>query len=145
MSLLETRFGGKSTYDIKLGDFFPAEFACPHCLNVNILEELWRACQMIRDAAMRPVIIDSGYRCPTWNQSVGGSKDSDHIHGFAADIRIPGMTPDEVGKIAARFSETIKRMGIYMDRDFVHIGVRSRGPGTWRRWRVNADGEINGE
>lgn len=142
MSLIETRFCGVSTYGIKLGNFYPAELACPHCLKVNILEELWRAVQMMRDAAMAPLIITSGYRCPIHNQAVGGSKDSDHMHGYAADISIPGMSADEVGKLAARFPEVIKRIGIYMNKDFVHVGVCNRGKGTFEFWRVNADGEM---
>lgn len=142
MSFLHTTFIGKSTHDIKLGNFYPAEFACPHCHVVMIHEDLWRAVQMIRDAAMAPVIINSGFRCSIHNQVVGGSENSDHLYGFAADICIPGMTADEVGKIAARFPQTIKRIGVYMNKDFVHIGVRDRGVRTWRRWRYDEAGGL---
>lgn len=36
-----------------------------------------------------PIIIGSGYRCPTLNKAVGGSPTSQHMTGEAADIHIP--------------------------------------------------------
>jgi hypothetical protein len=44
----------------------------------------------------KPVMINSAYRGPAVNEKVGGSKASQHMVGCAADIRIPGMNPDEV-------------------------------------------------
>jgi hypothetical protein len=44
----------------------------------------------------KPVMINSAYRGPEVNAHVGGSKSSQHMVGCAADIRIPGMSPDEV-------------------------------------------------
>jgi zinc D-Ala-D-Ala carboxypeptidase len=46
----------------------------------------------------KPIIINSAYRGPEVNKHVGGSKNSQHMIGCAADIRVPGMTPDEVCK-----------------------------------------------
>lgn len=34
----------------------------------------------------KPITVNSGYRCPELNKAVGGSKTSDHVKGFAADI-----------------------------------------------------------
>jgi hypothetical protein len=44
----------------------------------------------------KPVMINSAYRGPAVNAHVGGSKSSQHMVGCAADIRIPGMNPDQV-------------------------------------------------
>lgn len=44
----------------------------------------------------KPVMINSAYRGPAVNEKVGGSKSSQHMVGCAADLRIPGMNPDEV-------------------------------------------------
>jgi hypothetical protein len=44
----------------------------------------------------KPVMINSAYRGPAVNEKVGGSKSSQHMIGCAADIRIPGMNPDQV-------------------------------------------------
>jgi len=44
----------------------------------------------------KPIMINSGFRSEAVNNSVGSSNKSDHRRGCAADIRVPGMTPDEV-------------------------------------------------
>jgi len=41
-------------------------------------------------------MINSAYRGPLVNAAVKGSKNSQHLIGCAADIRVPGMTPDAV-------------------------------------------------
>ena len=53
-------------------------------LAVNVL-------QPVREHYGRGVKVNSGYRSPEVNASVGGSKTSDHCKGFAADIEIPGV------------------------------------------------------
>jgi len=47
--------------------------------------------QPVRDHYGRSVKVNSGYRSPEVNASVGGSKTSDHCKGFAADIEIGGV------------------------------------------------------
>ena len=44
----------------------------------------------------KPIIINSAFRCHEVNQAVGSKDSSQHRHGCAADIRVPGMIPDEV-------------------------------------------------
>ena len=44
----------------------------------------------------KPIIVNSGFRSEGVNNAVGSSNKSDHRRGCAADIRVPGMTPDEV-------------------------------------------------
>lgn len=40
----------------------------------------------IRELWGRPLTVNSGFRCPTLNQAVGGSSTSQHTRGEAADI-----------------------------------------------------------
>jgi hypothetical protein len=44
----------------------------------------------------KPVIITSAYRSKAVNDVVGSKDTSQHRLGCAADLRVPGMTPDEV-------------------------------------------------
>lgn len=44
----------------------------------------------------KPVIINSAFRSKKVNDAVGSSDRSQHRIGCAADIRVPGMTPDQV-------------------------------------------------
>jgi zinc D-Ala-D-Ala carboxypeptidase len=46
----------------------------------------------------KPVLINSGFRSKQVNDAVGSKDTSQHRLGCAADIRIPGMTPNEVVK-----------------------------------------------
>ena len=46
----------------------------------------------------KPIMINSAFRSKPVNDAVGSSDKSQHRHGCAADIRVPGMTPDEVVK-----------------------------------------------
>jgi len=46
----------------------------------------------------KPVMINSAYRSEAVNNAVGSKNTSQHRLGCAADIRVPGMTPDEVVK-----------------------------------------------
>jgi zinc D-Ala-D-Ala carboxypeptidase len=46
----------------------------------------------------KPVMINSAFRSKLVNDAVGSKDSSQHRIGCAADIRVPGMTPDEVVK-----------------------------------------------
>jgi putative chitinase len=44
----------------------------------------------------KPIMVNSAFRSKAVNDAVGSKDTSQHRIGCAADIRIPGMTPDEV-------------------------------------------------
>lgn len=44
----------------------------------------------------KPIMVNSAFRSEAVNTAVGSKNTSDHRRGCAADIRVPGMTPDEV-------------------------------------------------
>jgi uncharacterized protein YcbK (DUF882 family) len=44
----------------------------------------------------KPIMINSAFRSKKVNDAVGSRDTSQHRIGCAADIRVPGMTPDEV-------------------------------------------------
>jgi uncharacterized protein YcbK (DUF882 family) len=46
----------------------------------------------------KPIMINSAFRSKAVNDAVGSRDSSQHRIGCAADIRVPGMTPDEVVK-----------------------------------------------
>jgi zinc D-Ala-D-Ala carboxypeptidase len=46
----------------------------------------------------KPVMINSAFRSKQVNDAVGSKDTSQHRIGCAADIRVPGVTPDEVVK-----------------------------------------------
>lgn len=46
----------------------------------------------------RPIIVNSAFRSKAVNEAVGSKETSQHRKGCAADIRVPGLTPDQVVK-----------------------------------------------
>lgn len=50
-----------------------------------------RVLQPIRDQ-FGVTVVTSGYRSPEVNQRIGGARNSQHMTGQAADIRVPGMS-----------------------------------------------------
>ena len=44
----------------------------------------------------KPIMVNSAFRSKQVNDAVGSKDTSQHRIGCAADIRVPGMTPDEV-------------------------------------------------
>ena len=46
----------------------------------------------------KPIMVNSAFRSKLVNDSVGSKDTSQHRIGCAADIRVPGMMPDEVVK-----------------------------------------------
>jgi len=46
----------------------------------------------------KPVMVNSAFRCKEVNDAVGSKDTSQHRLGCAADVRVPGMTPDQVVK-----------------------------------------------
>jgi hypothetical protein len=79
----------------------------------------------------KPIMISSGFRCKALNDAVGSKDTSQHRHGCAADLRVPGMTPDAVVRavIAANlpYDQIIKEF----DR-WTHISIPNVDGGTLR-------------
>ena len=46
----------------------------------------------------RPIMVNSAFRSKAVNEAVGSKETSQHRKGCAADIRVPGLTPDQVVK-----------------------------------------------
>lgn len=70
------------------------EFDCPHCGALKgPTQELLAVLEGIRRHLGRPLVIVSGYRCPTYNRRVGGIAKSEHLAGRAADIPRGLVTP----------------------------------------------------
>lgn len=93
-----------------------------------------------RAALGTPLIVKSGYRTPTHNLEVGGSRTSDHVDGLAADFVARGLTPWQV---YARLRDATRTLPpwdqlIFYTDGHVHVGL---GAAMRGQWRVNIAGE----
>src|SRR2546425_5160406 len=66
----------------------------PSAETMRNLLRLAAGLELVRAAiGNNPIHVTSGYRSPRLNQMVGGSKNSMHTHGLAADILCPTFGP----------------------------------------------------
>jgi uncharacterized protein YcbK (DUF882 family) len=88
--------------------------------------------QRLRDKFNKPININSGYRCELHNSVIGGSKNSQHLKGLAADIVVKDKTPFEVYNFIDKLSNLnmIKQGGLGLYNTFVHFDIR----GYKARW-----------
>jgi len=123
------------------------EMACRCCGSYSINPKLLLSLEWFRTLVSShrstdtPLIINSAYRCPQHNAAVGGSKNSQHMLGNAADVRIPtGLSP----RLVVEFLERIPYVGgIGLYSNFVHIDIRPRMVnGTREMWSVGASGKM---
>lgn len=124
-------FGNLSTH------FWKWEFRCPckKCAHKKVkvspllLSKLERMIMIIDESAdvHIPVTVLSGNRCKEYNKKIGGHPNSAHIpkpEGQAADIKVKGITPIELGLIA----EKVGGLRIGIARWGCHVDVRPPSP-----------------
>lgn len=112
-------------------NFDKAEFACKCCGTDGIDQKLVSALQELRELVNKPITVNSAYRCPVHNKAIGGSKNSQHMLGTAADIVIHVMTVSEMAHQAEQIDSFHNGgIGTYPARGFIHVDVR----GHKSRW-----------
>lgn len=82
--------------------------------------------QPIRNYFNAPIKVNSGYRSPDVNVAVGGSRNSDHCLGMAADIEITGLPNYDLANFIAenlQFTQLILEFYIpgIPDSGWVHV------------------------
>jgi len=73
----------------------------------------------------KPVMVNSAFRSKQVNDAVGSKDTSQHRIGCAADIRVPGMTPDEVVKAIIKAGIGYDQVIREFDR-WTHISVTNQ-------------------
>ena len=86
----------------------------------------------------KPIMVNSAFRCKQVNDAVGSKDTSQHRVGCAADLRIPGMTPDEVVKAIIASGIGYDQVIREFDR-WTHISVPNEPNGTPRRQALIID------
>lgn len=86
----------------------------------------------------KPVMVNSAFRSKAVNDAVGSKDTSQHRIGCAADLRIPGMTPDEVVKSIISSGIAYDQIIREFDR-WTHISVPNEPMGTPRRQALIID------
>lgn len=86
----------------------------------------------------KPVMVNSAFRSKQVNDAVGSKDTSQHRTGCAADIRVPGMTPDEVVKAVIAAGLGYDQIIREFDR-WTHISVPNKSEDKPRRQALIID------
>ena len=86
----------------------------------------------------RPIMVNSAFRCKQVNDAVGSKDTSQHRIGCAADLRIPGMTPDEVVKAVTASGLGYDQIIREFDR-WTHISIPNKATDNPRRQALIID------
>ena len=108
-------------------NFKVKEFKSRTCPVVFIDGELIRVLQGLRAVLGCPINVNSGYRTETHNKAVGGSTNSAHLLGKAADISCVNIPAKKVAEIAYRTYGKQIAIGLHEKENYVHIDVLYRG------------------
>ena len=103
--------------------FSHREFVCKCCGEGGAHPDLIVKLEELRTAlGNKPIKITSGYRCRKHNKEVGGEDESYHLFGMAADIKVEGVSPAEVGRVAKEVGFTF----IKVYDTYTHIDIRGK-------------------
>jgi uncharacterized protein YcbK (DUF882 family) len=89
------------------------------------LVRLARLLEEVRRILGRPVMVNSAYRSPEVNKAIGSKPTSQHCIGCAADIRVPGLTPDSVVKELLKTNLEFDQLIREFD-SWVHISIPNK-------------------
>jgi hypothetical protein len=118
--------------------FDSGEFACKcGCGRAAVSPRLVAALEAVRTKiGDRPLLINSGVRCEAHNKAVGGSPNSQHVYGNAADVRVEDLSGDDI-YLVARDVPVLRGFGVA--GLWCHLDVRR---GLLSRWRYDSNGRV---
>ena len=112
-------------------DFKVRELRCRDGTDTVMVDEaLTVVLQCIREHFEKAVTITSGYRTAAHNAAVGGAKSSQHLLGRAADIRVEGVSVEDVATYAESLMPDWGGVGRYPVKagratGWVHVDTRA--------------------
>lgn len=86
----------------------------------------------------KPIMVNSAFRSKAVNDAVGSKDTSQHRVGCAADIRVPGMTPDQVVRAVIGSDLGYDQVIREFDR-WTHISIPNSAGGQPRKQALIID------
>ena len=87
----------------------------------------------LRAAYGKPIRVSSGYRCPLLNRLVGGSPNSQHMRGEAADIQPVIGNESDLPELARILIANGKFDQLILYPTFIHVSWKRLG---WNRKQI---------
>ena len=109
------------------------EFACKDNSDEVLVDlSLVEALQQASNDLKKRITIISGYRSKKHNDKVGGAKNSYHVRGQAADIKIEGLNPWQVALYFEHYgNKKVRAIGMY--DSWVHVDTRTTAVYKYRK------------
>ena len=111
---------------------WPATEDEEHKVRENLRYLCFDVLQPLREHVGKPIVVNSGYRSKMVNRLVGGVKNSQHLTGEAADLRI------ESTKQGRELAEWIMN-----NCDFDQMLLESNGKSVWLHVSCKRDKSLN--
>jgi putative chitinase len=109
--------------------------------NLKRLAEMLEEVKTLLDG--KPIMVNSAFRSKAVNDAVGSKDTSQHRVGCAADIRVPGLTPDQVVKAIIgspiAYDQIIREFATPEGGGWTHISVPNNPSGTPRKQALIID------
>ena len=86
----------------------------------------------------KPIMVNSAFRSKAVNDAVGSKDTCQHRIGCAADIRVPGMTPDQVVRAIIASDLGFDQVIREFDR-WTHISIPNQATGSPRKQALIID------
>ena len=94
----------------------------------------------VRRKIGKPIVVNSGFRCPLHNKAVGGATSSQHVKGEAADIALEPRNYESTEKLAEAIMNGGKWDQLILYPTFVHVSYKRNGGNRRQILRKTATG-----
>lgn len=109
---------------------------------VNAYENLPRLAAFLEQVKVvlggKAIFVNSGFRSHAVNTAVGSKDTSDHRRGCAADIRVDGMTPDQVTRAIIASDLPYQQVIREFDR-WTHVAITTNEGDTPKKSKLIID------
>ena len=112
------------------------ELKCKGTDECEMDEGFMEKLEALRHEFNEPMIVSSGYRHESYNQVIGGAKNSPHLYGKAVDIVISGKSAYRLMKLAIQHGFTgigVSQRGPH-ERRFIHLDTKENSEVHPRPW-----------
>jgi hypothetical protein len=110
--------------------------------NEQELANLQRLAEFLEDVKEalggKPIMVNSAFRSKQVNDAVGSKDTSQHRTGCAVDIRVPGLTPDQVVRAIIASDLGFDQVIREFDR-WTHISIPNQAGGSPRKQALIID------
>jgi hypothetical protein len=94
----------------------------PDAIITANLTRLAKFLEEVRRVVGRPIMVNSAYRSVKVNEAVGSKPTSQHCNGCAADIKVPGLTPNDIVSFVIKSNIEYDQLIREFD-SWVHISI----------------------